>query len=551
MLNQVQKSDPSGPPIFILVKGEAPVEWFLFSGEEITIGRDPTNDVQIESATCSRLHAKIYSKNGKIIIEDCKSTNGTYINKKKLKKPVILEHLDRLYLGGTEWLVYIDQESLEPNPFLLIENVRNRLAKKSSIAYEQLYKELDEEEKKGKKDFKKIRLRRITGLLNTVEESEELYDLLLEILFRQYQFDRGVILLQNEKTGELTPKTSRNTYGRKSIARITICRKAVERVLANGENLIVLDASQDGRFAGDFAVKVQGIRTIVCVPLLKGEKIHGVIYLDTREEKENLNIEEIKDVISICEQARIVSENRPLFQQLGEPDVSISDIETIPLSNFQTRSRFEDYIPFEEVIHAELKTSFVKVETLVEELLEKKFAGSLTLSNEKKLCRGFCLFYDGRIVGCYMNGIHFKKTLTGVDAMNTLWDIAHEPDGLMTVKSLKPEAVATILPLILNQKIYSSLLSEFIYVDRLLNLFRENKYTGCITGEIHLRRINGIVHIYDGEVLSSIVGSEIFPGESKPFSDVMNNEAALINVYVLESRRLLEEDLLSQLPLPG
>ncbi len=551
MPGQNQAEEQFSPPVFILVKGEAPVEWFLFNGEEMTIGRDPTNDVQIESVTCSRVHAKIFLGNGKTVIEDCNSTNGTYINKKKIKKATPLEHLDRVYIGGTEWLVYIDKESLEPNPFLLIENVQNKLSRKAAIQLEQLQKELREEEKKGPKDFKKIRLRSITSLFTKINDGDELYDALLEVLFREYQFDRGVILLQNKETGELIPKSTRNTYGQKAISRIAICRKALERVLANEENLIILDASQDQRFAGDFAIKVQGVRTIVCIPLRRKDKIYGIVYLDTRKEKDDLKIEEIKEVISICEQASIVSENTSLFQQIGDPDVSISDLETIPLSKFQTRSRFEDYIPFEEVVHNELKTSFVKVETLVEELLEKRFAGTLVLANEKRLCRGFCLFYDGRIVGCYMNGIHFKEPLSGVDAMNTFWDIAHEPDGLMTVKSFKAETVATILPLILDQKIYSSLLSEFIYVDKLLNLFRENKYTGCITGEIHLRRINGIVHIYDGEVLSSIVGGEIFPGESKPFSDVMNNEAALINVYVLESRRFLDEDLLSQLPLSG
>ena len=536
---------------FILLKGDAPVEWFLFGGEEMTIGRDPTNEVQLESATCSRVHAKIYLRDGKITIEDCKSTNGTYVNKKKIKKPTALEHLDRLYLGGTEWLVYVDQESLEPNPFLLIESVQNRATRKSLSALDKLLKEISEEEKNDTTVSKDQKLRRITGLFGKIEDTDEPYDLILEVLFREYEFDRGVILVQNPETGELTPKATRNTYGQKVISRIAICRKALERVLANDENLIVLDASQDQRFSGDFAVKVQGIRTIACIPLRKNGKLSGVIYLDTRAEKANLGIEEIRDAMSICEQACFVSENASLFEQLGGPNVSISELETIPLSNFKTRSRFDDYIPFVEVIHRDLKTSYVKVETLVEELLEKRFAGALILTNEKRLCRGFSLFYDGRIVGCYINGIHFSEPLSGVDAMNSLWDMAHEPDGLMTVKSLMPEAVATIMPLIMDQKIYSSLLSEFIHVDKLLDLFKENKYTGCITGEIHLRRINGIVHIYDGEVVSSIIGGEIFHGDSKPFSDVMNKEAAQINVYVLESRRLLEEDLLSQLPLPG
>ncbi len=540
------------PPAFILIKGESPVEWFLFGGDRLSIGRDPSNAIELESTTCSRVHAKIYTHGGNIIIEDCDSTNGTYVNKKKIKEPTVLQHLDRIYLGGTEWLLFIPEESFEPNPFLLIENVQQDFSKQSTAIVNKLQEKLKEEyDKEDTQERERIRLQRVIKLFGKLGGSDQLYDLLLEILFREFNFDRGVVLTQKPESGQLVPKSIRNTYAQKTIGRIAICRAALERVLSSGETLIVLDANQDQRFTGNFAVKVHGINTILCVPLQKRNEVQGLVYLDNREKHDDFGINEIKHAIAICEQAAVVIENSSLFREINVSGEYPSEREPVPIKKIEDRSRFVDYIPHSKIVHEELKTSYVKVGTLVEELLENEFSGSLLLSNEKKLCRGFCLFHKGLLVGSHINGIHFPKPLNGIEALESFWQVAQPADGTMTGKAADPEASAAVLPLLYEQKIYSNLLSEFIYVDRLLKIFSENKYTGCITGQVQLRRINGIVHVYGGKVIGCIVGGQHFPNESKPFSDIMNSEPALIDVYVLESRKWLEEDLLSQLPLSG
>lgn len=47
---------------------------------EYTIGRDPTCDIIIVDPYVSRVHAKIFYKNGRWYVEDIGSKNGTYIN---------------------------------------------------------------------------------------------------------------------------------------------------------------------------------------------------------------------------------------------------------------------------------------------------------------------------------------------------------------------------------------------------------------------------------------------------------------------------------------
>ena len=52
----------------------------------ITIGRNEANDIQIDNLSVSKHHAKIFKKEDKYIIEDLKSTNGTYLNEKIISR---------------------------------------------------------------------------------------------------------------------------------------------------------------------------------------------------------------------------------------------------------------------------------------------------------------------------------------------------------------------------------------------------------------------------------------------------------------------------------
>ena len=53
---------------------------------EITIGRNLKNDIQIDNLAVSNFHARIEQQLGHYFIEDLGSTNGTFVNDKKITK---------------------------------------------------------------------------------------------------------------------------------------------------------------------------------------------------------------------------------------------------------------------------------------------------------------------------------------------------------------------------------------------------------------------------------------------------------------------------------
>ena len=54
--------------------------------ETVRIGRDSDNEIQIDNPGVSRFHAEVYRQGYPFYIEDMKSTNGTYINGKRVSR---------------------------------------------------------------------------------------------------------------------------------------------------------------------------------------------------------------------------------------------------------------------------------------------------------------------------------------------------------------------------------------------------------------------------------------------------------------------------------
>jgi pSer/pThr/pTyr-binding forkhead associated (FHA) protein len=71
----------------------------------VRIGRaQQINDVVIPDPRVSGTHAEIYAQNGGYAIRDLGSTNGTFVNGRRITVPQPLRDADRIALGETEWL---------------------------------------------------------------------------------------------------------------------------------------------------------------------------------------------------------------------------------------------------------------------------------------------------------------------------------------------------------------------------------------------------------------------------------------------------------------
>lgn len=82
-----------------------------FDKSEITIGRVKGNDIVLSKGNVSKRHARIVLKDGKYIVVDLKSTNGTYVNGRKITSPLVVKQTDKIYIG--DFILNIDDKEPE------------------------------------------------------------------------------------------------------------------------------------------------------------------------------------------------------------------------------------------------------------------------------------------------------------------------------------------------------------------------------------------------------------------------------------------------------
>jgi pilus assembly protein CpaF len=87
-----------------------------FDKTEVTIGRVKGNDIVLPKGNVSKRHSRIVVKDGKFIIVDLKSTNGTYVNGRKISAPHVIKDSDKVYIGDFILTVREDDGTGVPSP---------------------------------------------------------------------------------------------------------------------------------------------------------------------------------------------------------------------------------------------------------------------------------------------------------------------------------------------------------------------------------------------------------------------------------------------------
>ena len=70
-----------------------------FEQSELTIGRIQGNDLMLPKGNVSKKHARIVFRDGRYIVTDLNSTNGTYVNRRRINQATIVRPGDRIYVG--------------------------------------------------------------------------------------------------------------------------------------------------------------------------------------------------------------------------------------------------------------------------------------------------------------------------------------------------------------------------------------------------------------------------------------------------------------------
>jgi two-component system cell cycle response regulator len=95
-----QASGPQRRGVLVILSGPRPGAMVVIGdSQDFVVGRTTDSSYAIDDESLSRRHARFFRLAGKYAIEDLKSTNGTFIDGKRLAEPAFLEPGAHIQLG--------------------------------------------------------------------------------------------------------------------------------------------------------------------------------------------------------------------------------------------------------------------------------------------------------------------------------------------------------------------------------------------------------------------------------------------------------------------
>jgi sigma-B regulation protein RsbU (phosphoserine phosphatase) len=235
------------------------------SGPLITLGRATDCTVPIRDRYLSRRHAEIVFDADAWLIRDLGSVNGTSLNGIRIDGSAPLRAGDRIKLGDSEVLF----EPMDSSASQIISFDSDSQAKNLAIPINDAVADTTRTNILGMLALQFIEDRTM----------DELFDFILDQVVALLQPSRAALALL-----AADGKTFNNVQLRRSDASDSLDLYISSTLLSEvveGRNVVsFVDTSQDEKLARAESIVAQNIRSAVCAPLMVGQDVLGVLYLD-------------------------------------------------------------------------------------------------------------------------------------------------------------------------------------------------------------------------------------------------------------------------------
>jgi signal transduction histidine kinase len=239
----------------------------------------------------SRNHAQLRRVNGSWSIEDCHSSNGTYVNGMRIHSATRVRHGDQIRLGGT-LLVFTGDDSipdfahakrsLDVVDLNGIQPEVDSSILASAPANDDSVILASPETSEAVHSWNVVY--QIAETIGTFVSVDDFLNRMTDIIFRHLHVDRIFVLMREEQSGKLEPRIVRcRSKKDNEKVRIATSRSVINHILETKEGVLCANAQNDARFgagAKDSSLHRMGLRSVICVPILAHEEVVGIIHFD-------------------------------------------------------------------------------------------------------------------------------------------------------------------------------------------------------------------------------------------------------------------------------
>jgi len=303
-------------------------EHFQIGRLRVTIGRSARNDLCIPDPFASRVHAEVRQQGDEYFLQDLGSANGTLYNGSIVETPMTLTRGGRIQIGETEIVFNDGPFPLSSGATMITENsasipeatiALSSAERTTSGLFEQIEgARTQSEESAAHRPAKQSDLLALiskvgVALLASVDLNETL-EQIVSLVFEAVPADRCMVMMRDEKSPDLKVAVARLRDRVGEVGEIRISRSVIEEVVTNGKAVLTSDAQADPRFAGG-TVMLQGVRSVLAVPLGVGQNVFGIIYADSPLAEGRFTEDHLKVLTTLASVAAIRVENARLAEE--------------------------------------------------------------------------------------------------------------------------------------------------------------------------------------------------------------------------------------------
>ena len=294
---------------------------------EISIGREPSNKLWAADSAMSRRHCTIaIQEDGQFVLCDLGGRNGTRINGERIQKHGLC-HQDQISVGNSR-LVFLlgdegaieDRNPLELDDTTVEEDVVAALRPEDS-AY------LQPERVSGQSNVDRLAadlstVLKIATHIGGIRDEEGLQWQLLGMLFDIAPAQRGAILFFDDAGGIAKSAAWDRVHGPEVPVRVS--QTLLTKITTERTGLL-LDNLKRGVLADAYSLQAAGVRSLLSVPLMLGDRVSGVIYLDTRSPESPFDSEHLQLITAIAALISLAWDRVRHLQKLQEENKHLQE----------------------------------------------------------------------------------------------------------------------------------------------------------------------------------------------------------------------------------
>jgi len=283
----------------------------LQTGQRITMGRANINRIVLKDELCSREHAEVYFAEGRWCVRDLKSLNGTRINGEPLLAAGWeLSPGDEFQVGKTQFVFVLSLEELpnlpvpEPVPPSDGVSIKKRLGQTRFMTPlpDDVSPSAEETASGGRRNLSRdlSLLYRLALDLGSATTPEELARTVLDGLLEAVPAEVGALLtLKEGRELEVTAHRHRDP----SIKAYTrVSEFVTNEVLASREAILAEDVARDRYLRNRESLAHLGATSLICAPIIFGNKILGLIHLYCTDPLKALGAEDLEFTVAVAKQ---------------------------------------------------------------------------------------------------------------------------------------------------------------------------------------------------------------------------------------------------------